>query len=211
MKDNRYYISFSQNSSFSPERYRSDEFIRVRRYQSGTFQFLHRLGSVCGFALMLVSAAFVARSRLRSCCCFSRRGGGRKRTIRQVRERAAFRLTRDATFKAPPGNPTHLQPSLEAGALTHFPSVHEQRSARSEVCDIVKFVSPAVQGAQEQISQPNYIHHLSLCSSFCGFCSCSCLPFRLKLPAAFTQPGASTLSDFCRKFRSIHDVNSSLN
>ena len=106
-----------------------------------------------------------------------------------------------------PGNPTHLQPSLEAGALTHFPSVvHEQRSARSEVCGIVKFVSPAVQGAQEQISQPNYVHHLSLCSSFCGFCSCSCLPFRLKLPAAFTQPGASTLSDFCRKFRSKREL-----
>lgn len=63
-------------------RYRSDEFIRVRRYQSGTFQFLHRLGSVCGVALMLVAAAVVARSKLCSCCCLSRRGGRRKRTIR---------------------------------------------------------------------------------------------------------------------------------
>ena len=71
--------------TFSPKRYRSDEFIRVRRYQSGTFQFLHRLGSVCGVALMLVAAAVVARSKLCSCCCLSRRGGRRKRTIRKKR------------------------------------------------------------------------------------------------------------------------------
>ena len=42
-------------------RYRADEFIRVRRYQSGIFQLFHRLGSICGCGLMLLVGVFMLR------------------------------------------------------------------------------------------------------------------------------------------------------
>lgn len=51
----------SREISIVDVRYRGDDFIRVRRFKSGTFQLLHRLGSVCGCGLALLLLAVLAK------------------------------------------------------------------------------------------------------------------------------------------------------
>lgn len=54
-------VKKSEDISVVEIRYRADEFIRVRRYQSGIFQLFHRLGSICGCGLMLLVGIFMIK------------------------------------------------------------------------------------------------------------------------------------------------------